>query len=118
MKYLLLLAGAPGVGPAPGSEEFMAMLAGYQSATEAMSAAGVLIDSGALQDPSSATTVRVRDGRQMVVDGPFAEIHEQLGGYYLLDCEDLDAALGWAAKIPAAWYGSVEVRPTMTVHLD
>jgi hypothetical protein len=113
MKYLLLLAGEAGVGPVPGSEEFMQMLADYQSATEAMAAAGVLVDSGPLQDPSNATTVRVRDGQRLVSDGPFAEIREQLGGYYVVDCADLDAALAWALTIPAVRYGSIEVRPLM-----
>jgi len=55
--------------------------------------------------------VRVRDGKTLITDGPFAETHEQLGGYYLLDCKDIDEALRWAAKIPSAKYGSVEVRP-------
>jgi hypothetical protein len=113
MKYLLLLAGEPGVGPAPGSDEFMQMLADYQSATEGMAAAGVLVDSGPLQDPSTATTVRIRDGQRLVTDGPFAEIREQLGGYYVIECADLDNAVDWAAKIPAARYGSIEVRPLM-----
>jgi hypothetical protein len=113
MKYLLLLAGEPGVGPEPGSDEFMQMLADYQSATEEMAAAGVLVDSGPLQDPSTATTVRVRDGERLVTDGPFAEIREQLGGYYVIDCADLDSAVDWAAKIPAVRYGSIEVRPLM-----
>jgi hypothetical protein len=113
MKYLLLLAGEPGVGPEPGSPEFMQMLADYGAATQAMASAGVLVDSGPLQDPSAATTLRVRDGEVVLTDGPFAEIREQLGGYFVLSCADLDAALGWAARIPAARYGSIEVRPLM-----
>ena len=117
MKYLLLLAGEPGAGPAPGSEEFMRMLADYQSATEAMAKAGVLVDSGPLQDASTATTVRVRDGKRLVTDGPFAEIHEQLGGYYVLDCADLNAAVAWAEQIPSVRYGSIEVRPLMTMEM-
>src|SRR5438045_9549262 len=91
----------------------MQMLSEYGSATEAMAAAGVLVDSGPLQDPGSATTVRVRDGQVVLTDGPFAEIREQLGGYYVLDCTDLDEALSWAAKIPAARYGCIEARPLM-----
>jgi hypothetical protein len=60
---------------------------------------------------TDATTVRVRNGKTLITDGPFAETHEQLGGYYLLDCKDLDEAIGWAAMIPSAKYGSIEVRP-------
>jgi hypothetical protein len=113
MKYLVLLAGEPGSGPAPGSEEFMGMLGDFGKVTEAMAAAGVLVDSSPLQDVSTATTVRVRDGKRLLVDGPFAEIREQIGGYYVLDCCDLDEAVDWAAQIPSARYGSVEVRPVI-----
>jgi hypothetical protein len=66
-----------------------------------------------LQPSSTATTVRVRDGERMLTDGPFAETKEQLGGFYLLECGSLDEAIEWAAKIPGAQFGSVEVRPIM-----
>jgi hypothetical protein len=116
MKYIALLYGDPEVdGPVPGTPEFMQMLSDYQSATEAMARAGVLIDSSPLQPPQTATTLRVRDGEMRLSDGPFAEIKEQLGGYYILDCADLDTALRYAAMIPAARYGSVEVRPVMVM---
>ena len=81
----------------PGTPEFMEMLGEFQSATEAMADAGILVDSSPLQPPQTATTVRVRDGETQLSDGPFAEIKEQLGGYYILDCEDLDMALRYAA---------------------
>ena len=115
MKYIALLYGEPGAAPAPGTPEFVELLGEFQSATQAMSAAGILVDSGPLQPPQTATTVRVRDGQTQLSDGPFAEIKEQLGGYYILDCEDLDAALRYAAMIPSAKYGSVEVRPVMVM---
>jgi hypothetical protein len=73
----------------------------------------VMVGGEGLQPSATATTVRVRDGERMLTDGPFAETREQLGGYYLLDCPDLDAAIGWAAKIPGASSGAVEVRPVM-----
>jgi hypothetical protein len=73
----------------------------------------VLLGGEGLQPTSTATTVRVRDGEALTTDGPFAETREQLGGYYLLDCKDLDDAISWAAKIPGAADGSVEVRPVM-----
>lgn len=73
----------------------------------------VVLGSNALEAVSTATSVRVRDGKSQLTDGPFAETKEQLGGYYLFDCKDLDEALFWAAKIPSARYGTVEVRPVM-----
>ena len=115
MKYMALLYGEADAGPVPGTPEFMMMLGEFQSATSAMADAGVLVDSSPLQPPQNATTVRVRDGEMQLADGPFAEIKEQLGGYYILDCEDLDTALRYAAMIPAARYGSVEVRPLMVM---
>ena len=71
----------------------------------------MLLDNNGLAPIATATTVRVRDGKTLTTDGPFAETHEQFGGYFMLDCADLDEALGWAAKISHAKYGSVEVRP-------
>jgi hypothetical protein len=116
MRYLCLLVGEPDMDtPVPGSEEFMQMLNDYQSATSAMAASGVLVDSGPLQPPSSASTLRVRGGKPFVADGPFAKIKEVIGGYYVLDCADLDEALRWAATIPAAEYGAIEVRPLMVL---
>jgi hypothetical protein len=115
MKYIALLYGEPDSGPTPGTPEFMEMLGEFQSATAAMAEAGVLVDSSPLQPPQTATTVRVRDGEMQLSDGPFAEIKEQLGGYYILDCADLDTALRYAAMIPSARYGSVEVRPLMVM---
>lgn len=115
MRYIALLYGEPDAGRAPGTPEFMKMLGEFQSATAAMADAGVLVDSGPLQPPETATTVRVRDGEIQLSDGPFAEIKEQLGGYYILDCADLDTALRYAAMIPSAQYGSVEVRPVMVM---
>jgi hypothetical protein len=116
VRYLCLLVGEPDMNdPAPGSAEFFQMLSDYQSATAAMADGGVLVDSGPLQPPSSATTIRVRDGESLVTDGPFAEIKEQIGGYYVLDCADLDEALRWATTIPAVRYGAIEVRPLMVM---
>ncbi|GHA03328.1 hypothetical protein GCM10008090_10440 [Arenicella chitinivorans] len=86
----------------------------YTEFGEKAAAAGVLVDDGnALQPVSTATTVRLRNGKAEITDGPFAETKEQLGGYYILDCDTLDTALHWAAQIPSARYGSIEVRPVM-----
>jgi hypothetical protein len=114
MRYLLLLVGEPDMAeftPVPGTPEFMQMLNEYQSAGKAMADAGVLVDSAPLGPPASATTVRVRNGDSVLTDGPFAEMKEQIGGYFVLDCGDLDDALKWAATIPAARFGAIEVRP-------
>src|ERR671921_291288 len=94
-------------------EERAAMTAGYAEYTEQAEAAGVLRGGDGLQPSSTATTVRVRDGEPLLTDGPFAETREQLGGFYLVDCGDLDEAVAWAAKIPGAQWGVVEVRPVM-----
>ena len=89
------------------------VLQAYWAFTEKAKEAGVLVAGDALKPTSTATTVRVRDARTLTTDGPFAETKEQLGGYYLLECKDLDEALQWAAQIPSAKFGSVEVRPVM-----
>jgi hypothetical protein len=115
MKYMCLLYGEVGAGPAPGSAEFQEMLAEFGRATSAMAAAGVLVDSSPLMPPDTARTVRVRDGETLLTDGPFAEIKEHLGGYYVLDCDGIDAAAKWVATVPSAKYGSIEVRPLMVM---
>jgi hypothetical protein len=79
--------------------------------TEAVKSAGVLVGSNRLRPTNTATTVRLADGKTQVLNGPYAETREQLGGYYLIDVPDLDAALSWAARCPGAEYGTIEVRP-------
>jgi hypothetical protein len=115
MRYLYLLYVAEESMPAPGTVEFDAMVAANVAANRAMGEAGVLVGSAPLHPVRSTRTVQVRDGDTLVTDGPFAELKEQLGGYYLLECADLAEALRWAEVIPAAHYGSVEVRPVLTV---
>jgi hypothetical protein len=88
------------------------MLDAYFAYTAALQQAGAWIAGDALEDTTTATTVRVREDL-VVTDGPFAETTEQLGGYYLIDVDDLDQALEWARKCPGARYGSIEVRPVM-----
>jgi len=110
MKYLFLLQTADDGPPAPGSPEAAQMFTDYQVALGEMARAGVLLDCAPLQGASLATTVRVRDGQTMLTDGPAAELKEQVGGYTLVDCADLDQALHFAAMLPAATAGSVEVR--------
>jgi hypothetical protein len=86
-------------------------VAAYTSYTEALRKAGVLAGSNRLQPSTTATTVRLANGKPQVLDGPFIDSKEQVGGYYLIDVPDLDAALSWAARCPGAGHGVVEVRP-------
>lgn len=80
---------------------------------EAVAQSGIVVSGAALQPPETATTVRLRDGKRQIHDGPYAESKEMLGGFYVINVPDLDAALDWAARSPAATYGAVEVRPTL-----
>jgi hypothetical protein len=115
MRYLCLLYVAEEAVAAPGTPELAERMAANVAANEAMRQAAVLVDSAPLYPVRAATTLRVRAGETLLTDGPFAELKEQLGGYYLLECTDLDDALRWAATIPAAHVGAVEVRPVMAV---
>jgi hypothetical protein len=115
MQYLLMIYSAEDAGPQPGTDEFMQMIGDYQQLTDETKANGVFVAGDPLESISTATTVRVRNGQQEITDGPFAETKEALGGYYLLDCQNLDEAIAYAAKIPTAAYGSIEIRPIMTL---
>jgi hypothetical protein len=94
-------------------EEIGALFAEHGTFGEAAREAGVFVDGDGLQPVATATTVRVRDGERLLTDGPYAETKEQLGGFYMLECKDLDEALAWAARIPEAKTGVIEVRPVM-----
>jgi hypothetical protein len=113
MRYLLTIYGDERVWAEASPEFIEENMAAYDALGQAMREAGVHLGGEGLQPTSTATTVKVRDGEVITTDGPFAETREQLGGYYLLDCKDLDDAIGWAARIPDATRGSVEVRPVM-----
>jgi hypothetical protein len=94
-------------------EDQQAMSQAYGVLTQEMEQQGVLVAGEGLYPTQTATTVRVREGDRDVTDGPFAETKEQLGGFYVLDVKDLDEAIEWAAKIPGAQIGSIEIRPVM-----
>ena len=111
MPQYMLLIYTPVDGPPAGTDPEQS--AKWFEYTQALQDAGVHVGGEALQPVDSATTVRVRDGETQIIDGPFAETKEFLGGYYVLDCPDLDTALGWAAKIPNIHYGTTEVRPVL-----
>ena len=110
-QYMLLIYSDPADAPDPAEQRVQH--GRWMTYTEELAKAGAMRAGDALEGPDTATTVRVRDGETVVSDGPFAETKEILGGYYLIDVPDLDAALGWAAKMPNITYGSVEVRPVM-----
>jgi hypothetical protein len=113
MKYMALIYSAENAGPQYGTPEFDQMIGDYMAVTEQFEKNGVLISGDGLQDVNTATTVSVRNGKVETIDGPFAETKEQLGGYYLFECNKLDDALKYAAMIPTAKYGRVEIRPLM-----
>jgi hypothetical protein len=113
MKYMFLLYG-PDL-PAPGTPEARKLLDDWTTARQAMADAGVLIDCAPLQPASASTTVQVRNGETLLTDGPAAEIKEVFGGFTLIECDGLDDALKWAARIPTALDGKVEVRPLIQV---
>ena len=112
-QYMLLIYDDPATGPAEGSPEAQAEFQNWMAYSQAMSEAGAMQSGAALQPIATATTVRVRGGERVVSAGPFAETKELLGGYYILEAPDLDAALDWAAKAPHIEHGSVEVRPVV-----
>lgn len=111
MKYLLLMYANESIASSFTPEEFQAAGQEWAALGKSMQAEGVLLANNGLSPAANATSVRVRNGETLTIDGPFAETHEQLGGYYLLECKDLDEALAWAARIPSAKYGTIEVRP-------
>lgn len=111
MQYMILIYAAENAHPAMGTPEGDAYMGGYYALSQEYTENGKMVAGAPLENVDSATTVRVRGGATETIDGPFAETKEQLGGYYLLDCNDLDEALAFAAKIPTAALGSIEVRP-------
>ena len=113
MQYMLLIYNDPAREPAYGTPEFNAMMGGYFAANEQMKADGVLRGGEGLQGVETATSLRIKAGKVETMDGPFAETREHLGGYYVIDVPDLDAALRYAALIPSAQFGTIEVRPLM-----
>ena len=113
MQYMLLIYGDETQYHDITPEQGQKVLEAYFAYTEALKKAGVYIAGDALKDTPTATTVRVRGENVTITDGPFAETTEQLGGYYLIDVDDLDQAIEWAKKCPGAIAGSMEVRPVM-----
>jgi hypothetical protein len=110
MKYMLLMYADESKVPQT-LEAQQAAAPVWSALAEHMKAAGVWLSSSGLSPIANATTLRVQEGKTLITNGPFAETHEQLGGYFLLECNELDEALQWASKIPRAKYGSIEMCP-------
>jgi hypothetical protein len=115
MQVLLMIYGDEAAWAAMSGEQKGQVFAAYGAYSAALREAKVSLGGNPLQPSSTAHTVRVRDGHAQVLDGPYAETKEQLGGYYLLEVEDMQAALRWAARCPGAAHGVVEVRPIMPI---
>ncbi len=113
MRYMCLIYENEALAAGRSEEEQQGIFSKYFEFTNKAREAGVMESGDPLLETTTATTVRVRDGETTNMDGPFAETKEQLGGFYILDCKDLDEALSYAAMIPGAQYGSIEVRPIM-----
>jgi hypothetical protein len=113
MKYMLTLINEEGGWEDTTPEEMKAELGRWQAYGQALTEAGAFLAGEGLQESATATTVRIGDGdERLVTDGPFAETKEQVGGFYLIECENLDEALEWAKKVPLSG-GGIEVRPVM-----
>ena len=115
MQYLLMLYSEEGGWERMTPAEQTQAMGAYRAYTEALSQAGALVGSNRLRPTNTATTVRIANGKTQVLNGPFPDSREQLGGYYLIDVPDLDAALSWASRCPTASHGVVEVRPVWTM---
>jgi len=115
VKFALLLNGSEAEWDALGDEGQQAAMGDYYTVTEAMKEAGAYVGGEALTPSSTARTLRIRDGQRMVTDGPFIESKEILGGFYVVECESIEEALDWAARLPDAGIGSIEVRPVLDV---
>jgi len=111
MEYMILIYGDETAFGRIKEADLKAMYAEYGTYTQELIKAGVMRAGSELKPASTATTVRLRGGKVLTTDGPFAETKEQLGGYYLIDVPNLDAAVKWAGKCPGAKMGSIEVRP-------
>ncbi len=111
MQYLLMIHGNEAAMQSAPKAQMEQMMAAYRAYSEAMVSAGVMRGGERLHPSSAATVVRAPDGKTQVLNGPYAEIKEQLGGYYVIEVADLDAAITWASRCPGAAFGAIEVRP-------
>lgn len=115
MRYMLLIVGDADLVAAAKAEDMQALMGAFMAYTKAMREAGVYVAGDPLKPAPTASTVRLKDGKALVLDGPYAESREQLGGYFLIEAPDKAAALDWAARCPGVRYGAVEVREIQVI---
>ena len=115
MQYMLLIHADEASFAALPKHQREQALGAYSAYTEALKKAGALVDANRLQPTAAATTVRLANGKTQVLNGPYAETKEQLGGYYVIEAPDLDAAIAWAARCPGAAHGTMEIRPVFAI---
>lgn len=115
MRYMLLIVGDADLVAAAKAEDMQALMGAFMAYTKAMREAGVYVAGDPLKPAPTASTVRLKDGKAQVLDGPYAESREQLGGYFLIEAPDKAAALDWAARCPGVRYGAVEVREIQVI---
>ena len=113
MKYMLLIVGDESKYAEMSEEEGRAQMQRWTDYTKDLVDAGAFVAGEGLQTSTTATTLRLQDGERLLTDGPFAETKEQIGGYYTIECKNLDEAIEWAAKLPSAEWGVTEIRPVM-----
>ena len=113
MKFMLLLWGDEGQRADMSEQEAAAEMERWNDYTNQLVAAGAMVSGEGLQASAASRTLRVEDGERIVTDGPFAETKEQLGGFYVIECDSIDEALDWAARVPSAEQGATEVRPVI-----
>lgn len=113
MQYLLMIYAAESAVPKSGTADHDKMMQGYTELAQELEANGLMKGGHGLDSITTATTVRVRNGKAETTDGPFAETKEQLGGFFLMDCKDLDEAIECATRVPGATFGSIEIRPVV-----
>ena len=113
MKYMLLIVGDESKYADMSEEEGRAQMQRWSDYSQELVDAGAFVSGEGLQTSTTATTLRVHDGERLLTDGPFAETKEQIGGFYVIDCKNLDEAVDWAAKLPSAEWGVTEIRPVM-----
>jgi hypothetical protein len=113
MRYMLLIVGEEGRWEQMSDEEAKASMQEWSAYTESLVKSGAFVSGEGLRPSSTATTLRVEDGERLLTDGPFAETKEQVGGFYVIECKDLDEAIDWAAKLPSAQRMACEIRPVM-----
>ena len=118
MQYMLLIYAEESGWESMSEDDRTSAMERYRAFTEELQAAGAMVAADRLQPTGHATTLRIRDNERLVTDGPFAETKEQLGGYYLIEAESLDEAIEWAARIPSARTGKIEVRPVVMRHAE